>query len=241
MLPWITIRRALTVLLLLPLVHFAYIVAGDFQKVLNLSPTTWENEVVAYEALDRNSAPPRRPLLVLGGRQAGLWNSLPHTLFPMPVLNRALGDANLNDIDNYLDRIANPYKPMAVILIPSSTNFVIRADKSAEQFMQNTASICAKLQLLLTKPHCYVMSLPKWPAYPDLWNRVDRANELLSYWTDANENASLIDARPILEDADGQTIGAHFRNDGHNLNDWGMEKIDPLIRQQVEKDFSMFF
>ena len=63
----------------------------------------------------------------------------------------------------------------------------------------------------------------------------------MSFWTEANANASLIDTRPLLLDSNGDTIGSYFRNDGHILNDWGAEKISPLIREQVELDFPFFF
>ncbi len=238
---WRATRRVLIVLLLFPLLHFAWHVRTDMRQASNPDPNVWEDEVAAFEAADAQQHPPRHPLLVLGGRQASIWNSLEQTLFPIPIVNRGIGDANLNDIQHHLPRLVGHHTPLAVLVVPGATDLAVRDNKNAGQFMRATAELCARLLALPSRPDCYVMSLPKWPLFPETWERIDQTNERLSAWAAANPHAVLIDTRSVLHTNTGDIVGTYFRNDGHNLNDWGIERVEALVRAQFERDFPLYF
>src|SRR5210317_614486 len=98
MFSWKTTRIVCIVLLLLPIVHLAYLVSRDALAILDPSPNVWDKELQAYARDDRTSTLPKNPIVVVGGRRVTLWTELPDVLADKPVLMRGLGDAIVEDI-----------------------------------------------------------------------------------------------------------------------------------------------
>ena len=90
---WKTIRTLAAILLLIPIVHLAYLVSWETLLTLNNSPETWAREVNAYAKSDRLEQLPTDPIVVVGGRRVSLWQDLDDLLAPMTVLKRHLGDS----------------------------------------------------------------------------------------------------------------------------------------------------
>ena len=90
---WKTTRTFCAILLLLPIVHLAYIASRDVLATMNPSPHAWDHELAHYAKVDRANPLPDKPLVVVGGRRVKLWHGLTDLLAPMPVLMRGLGDA----------------------------------------------------------------------------------------------------------------------------------------------------
>ena len=61
MLSWKTTRIICTVLLLLPIVHLAYMVSREALATLNPSPDVWASELSAYARADATSRLPDDP------------------------------------------------------------------------------------------------------------------------------------------------------------------------------------
>ena len=51
---WTTIRTVAAVLLLIPIVHLAYLVSQDTLKTLDTSPEAWASEIEAFSSLDQS-------------------------------------------------------------------------------------------------------------------------------------------------------------------------------------------
>jgi hypothetical protein len=52
------------------------------------------------------------------------------------VLNNGIGSANIDDVLYYFDRLVTAYQPQAVLMVPSPTDFIMRDNKSPEDFAQ---------------------------------------------------------------------------------------------------------
>ena len=132
MISWRTLRTLCLVLLLIPVVHLVYLVSRDTVATLNSSPDAWAEEIDAYARQDRASKLPENPIVVVGGRRVKLWPGLEDLLSPMPVLMRGLGDATVDDLIHNYERLIGFYRPETVVLLPSSSEFHIRANKDAD-------------------------------------------------------------------------------------------------------------
>jgi hypothetical protein len=133
---WTRLRRILVVILLLPVVHFAVIVGGDLLDTLNPQPTVWESEVSSIELRGKLDPALDPPLVIIGGRQAKLWSGLEQRFFPMAVLNNGIGSDNIDYVLYYFDRLVTAYQPQAVLMVPGPSDFIMRDNKSPEDFAQ---------------------------------------------------------------------------------------------------------
>ena len=73
---WNTIRIACSVLLLLPIVHLAWLMSRDTMETLNTSPNAWAREVASFAAADAGMQLPASPMVVVGGQRVKLWPDL---------------------------------------------------------------------------------------------------------------------------------------------------------------------
>jgi len=227
--------------MLLPAAHFVLMVVGEYRAVLNPDPTVWESDVASLELSESFSAAAKHPLIVLGGRQATLWRELERSLFPMPVVNRGIGAANIDDVLYYFDRLVAPYHPSAVLFVPSPTDFLVRDSKSPEEFMSMMTGLAGYVERLDGSPQLYVLTLNKWPRFPESWATVDRVNALLRDWAATAPRVTLIDSQLLFIQPSGEPMSATFRSDGVNLNEWGYAQLSLLLRQRMELDYPQFF
>jgi hypothetical protein len=234
---WTRLRRILVVVLLLPVAHFAIVISWDLRDILNPAPTVWESEVSNIELRSNLDPAEGPPLVIIGGRQAKLWRGLEDTFFPMAVLNNGIGSANIDDVLYYFDRLVKPYQPQAVLMVPGPSDFIMRDDKSPDDYMLMLKGLSNHVTGLDGKPHFYVVTLNKWPRFPAYWGTVDTVNHLLETWADQQARVTLIDARRLFEQRGGLPVRAMFRADGINLNDWGYMQMSLLLRQQIDSDY----
>ena len=132
---WKAIRTICAVLLLIPIVHLAYVVSQEMLAALDASPQAWVDEVRAYAEADVATELQDKPILVVGGRRVRLWKGLDDLLSPKPVLMRPLGDATINDITHYYDELIGYYQPSTLVVLPGNSEFHVRDNKSAEELV----------------------------------------------------------------------------------------------------------
>ena len=234
---WTRLRRILVVVLLLPIAHFAISVGGDLSDILNPAPTVWESEVSNIEMRSNLAPTEGPPLVIIGGRQAKLWQDLDDSFFPIAVLNNGIGSATIDDVLFYFDRLVSPYHPQAVLMVPSPSDFIMRDDKSPDEFMLILKGLSNHVIRLNGEPHFYVVTLSKWPRFPGYWGTVDTVNHLLENWAGQQPGVTLIDARPLFEQRGGLPESQVFRTDGINLNELGYRQMSLLLRQQIDADY----
>ena len=85
---WNTVRTICAVLLLIPIIHLAYLMSREIMATLDVSPQAWAAEVAAYTEADQSTQLPLEPVLVIGGRPGKLWRGarapLPPPTTPEP-------------------------------------------------------------------------------------------------------------------------------------------------------------
>ncbi|HEX8668129.1 MAG TPA: GDSL-type esterase/lipase family protein [Allosphingosinicella sp.] len=75
----------------------------------------FRDEILRFAQLDRESPPPRCPVLFVGSSSIRLWESLAADMTPLPVLNRGFGGSTIADVNLYFDHVASPYRPRAIV------------------------------------------------------------------------------------------------------------------------------
>lgn len=235
---WKRIRVICAILLLLPIVHLVYLVSRSTMEVLDVSPEVWRDEVDAYRAADNQSTLPDDPIVVVGGKRVTLWEDLPQTLSPRPVLMRGIGDAVIEDIDYHYDALVSRYRPDTVVLLPSASEFFLRDNKSPMGFLEAVQSLVDKDRELSPSRRFYIFTPIKVPLRPENHRTIQQTGTLLRAWARAQDGVIVLDTNRLLADANGEPRPQFFRPDGSNLNEHGYLRLSVLLMSQIEMDES---
>ncbi|TDG12751.1 hypothetical protein E2F43_14375 [Seongchinamella unica] len=234
MISWKTLRTLCLVLLLIPVVHLVYLVSRDTVATLNSSPDAWAAEIDAYARQDRASKLPERPVVVVGGRRVKLWSGLEDMLSPVPVLMRGLGDATVDDLIYNYERLIGFYRPGAVVLLPSASEFHIRANKSAEDLASGIEELVELNAYHADDSRFYVITPLKAPLYASEASTVEETTRLLNDWAAAQDHVEILDANRLLVRPDGRPNPAYYRPDGINLNEHGYLRLSVLLQSALD-------
>jgi hypothetical protein len=237
---WKTLRTLCLVLLLVPVVHLVYLVSRDTIATLDSSPEAWASEIDAYARQDRASQLPDKPIVVVGGRRVKLWNGLEDVLAPQPVLMRGLGDATVDDLIHNYERLIGFYRPHSIVLLPSNSEFHLRANKDGEALARSIQELVELDFKHQSTRRFYVISPLKTPLYRSDDSTVDEAMEQLVAWASDTARIQILDANALLRDADGEPNPAYFRADGVNLNEHGYLRLSVLLKSATETDTSLY-
>jgi hypothetical protein len=238
---WTTIRTIAGLLLLIPLAHLAYLMSSETEATLDSSPQIWAAEVEAYERADRVMQLPSSPLVVVGARRVSLWRGLDDLLAPFPVLMRGLGNATINDISYYYERLIGHYSPGAVAILPDISEFHIRDNKSPRELAAAIRELAqTNLEHEVTR-FVYVFPPLKTPRYPGDTASIDRTTELLQAWAQQEDRVHILDANALLDNQRGQPRPFYFHHDGVRLNEYGYVRLGVMLRTAVERDYPHIF
>ena len=233
---WKTIRTVCAVLLIIPIVHLVFLMSREMQAAMDPSPEVWADEVAAYALSDQAMKLPDDPIVVIGGRRVKLWPGLEDLLSPRPVLLRGLGDATVNDITHYHSQLIGYYHPLAVVLLPSSTEFHIRDNKSADELVRSIRKLVELDASYGVTRKFYVFTPLKTPGYPSEDDRIEETTALLKRWADSEEGVTILDANALLSQRNGRPNPDYFRIDGVNLNEDGYLRLSLLLKNQLAQD-----
>jgi hypothetical protein len=236
MFSWKTICTTCTVLLLLPVVHLAYLLSRDTMEVMNSSPDTWTRELESYAAEDTRTQLPASPILVVGGRGVRLWRNLEEALAPRSVLLRGLGDAVLQDITFNYARLIGHYQPDTLVLLPSSSEFHLRDHKSAGELVAAIRKLYELDASHQITRRFYIFTPVKTIWRPQDHATIDEASQLLHAWAKTEQRVVILDSNSLLSGPDGRPSAYYFRSDGLNLNEHGYLRLAMLLYSQVEAD-----
>ena len=236
MIPWRVVRILCSILLLLPLVHVAYLISDATLATLDASPEAWNKEMDAYVAADARVQLPDHPIVVTGGQRAKLWFGLEDVLAPQPVLMRGLGDAIIEDISYHYERLVGFYQPHAVVLLLSQSEFFIRDSKSPEELLEAVQDLVALDEGHGVTHYFYIFAPIKSPARPQDHGTIEEASRLLVAWAEDMERVKILEANPLLADPGGNPRARYFRADGINLNEHGYLRLAVLLQERLERD-----
>jgi len=233
---WKTIRTVAAILLLMPLVHLAYLISREALAALDSSPKVWDTEIEAYAKADRLAERAINPVVIVGGRRVLLWQDVEDVLAPTPVLMRGLGDATVEDIIFHYERLVAFYQPQTVVLLPSNSEFHIRDMKSAEDMVASISKLI-ELDARVRKTGLFYVFAPiNSPLHGDDKTKIEQVTRQLKIWANTRDNIRIIDANILLSDTTGAAKAAYFRADGVNLNDSGYMRLSILLMHQMEHD-----
>jgi hypothetical protein len=233
---WKTIRTICAVLLIIPILHLAYLLSRELQTAMHPGPEAWADEVAAYAQSDQLMRLPKDPIVVIGGRRVKLWQGLEDLLSPQPVLRRGLGNATVNDITHYHSQLIGHYHPLAVVLLPGGSEFHIRDNKSADDLTRAIRKLAELDSSYEVTRQLYVFTPLKTPRYPGDNPVIDETTVLLQRWAETEDGVTILDANALLAQRGGRPNPDYYRIDGINLNEHGYLRLSLLLKNRLEQD-----
>lgn len=175
-------------------------------------PKYYEEEIVAFEAADKKSPPPKNGIEFVGSSALRLWTTLAKDFEGLPVYNRAFGGSHLEDLVYYADRIVIPYQPR-MIVVRGGGNDLIKG-KSPERVLGDFQKFVEKIRKALPETRIAFTSIYPGATKTEITLLEARTNELIREYVEKDDNLVYIDistpmlgpdgnARPELLDTDG--------------------------------------
>ncbi len=151
----------------------------------------FENEIAAYEAADKVSAPPQGAIVFTGASGIRLWKTLAQDFPGLTVLNRAYGGSQMEDSVYFAERIVIPYHPKTVAIQAGGND--INAGKSPERVLADFQAWVTKVRAALPDVRLVYIgqgpSLARWEQR----EKQQQSNALVRDFIATQKNMAFVD------------------------------------------------
>lgn len=196
-----------------------------------LSPARWEEEVAAYETLEREQPPVPGGVCLLGSSNIRLWNTLAEDFPEMNVVNRGIGGLQLAELAEFAPRLVAAAKPR-VIVVSAGTNDLATgatADEVCRSFERLVANVHKDL------PDAGIVFIAIAPSIKR-WEQAARqreANEAIRGFIESGSGGlglRYIDANAAFLAADGNPAAEYFLDDQQHPSAIGNSRRAAIVR-----------
>ncbi len=155
-------------------------------------------------AAAQKAAPAPGSIICIGSSHMQLWKSVKEDLAPLTVHNYGIGGSRMTHAaDLFIDNLAIPFKPRAVILYEGSND--INAGTKPEDVLANFQKIHRKLHAALPDSRLYVLGIVPSPGKRfDKIDELKKANALIAQECATQPWMKFIDVTSSLLGADGK-------------------------------------
>ena len=200
------------------------------------SSTRFEPQIVAYEAKDKESPPPKDAILLTGASNIVRWKSFAEDLPGYQVLNRGFGGSQIADVVDYADRIIVPYRPKMVIVQAGGND--LASGKTPDEVLADAKALVEKVRKSLPEVRIAFLSISPSPKRWDQREKQAEFNKLLNDYLSHGDNLDFIDVNSAFLGSDGKPRAEMFVADGQHHSVEGFKAraqlIVPHLPQQKE-------
>jgi hypothetical protein len=185
-----------------------------------LEPTRWDNDMRAWENLDRLTPPPADAILLTGSSSIARWNDqAAQALAPLTIISRGFGGSVMGDVLHHLDTVVLRLKPRAVLIYEGDNDTWY--DINNNTILGQLGQIVTRIHAELPQTRIYVMavkpSIQRW----EKWENVQALNAGYRELAARDPLVTYVDsATPFLK-ADGSVMEDIFISDDLHFNPMG--------------------
>ena len=191
---------------------------------------SFEENIAAFAAADREQAPPTGGILFVGSSSIRLWNDLEKQFGPS-IIKRAVGGSKMSDCTRYLDRLVFPYKPRQVVVYAGDND--LAEGIPPEDILISFQKFVDGVQRELPSTRISYISIKPSPARARLIPKIRETNHLIQEYTAEHEKLDFIEVFKAMLDPEGQPRADLFRADALHLNEAGYTLWRKIIAQHV--------
>ena len=181
----------------------------------------WEKAIGAFEAQDREGAPPQGGLLFVGSSTIRGWDL--EQYFPgLNALNRGFGGSQFADLAFYIDRVVLPYRPRTIVVYEGDND--VTSGKGPDWVYADFRTAIRKIHYHLPNARIIVLGIKPSPARWEFWGDMERANALIEAFVADDDRLTYVETALPLLGADGKPRpelyvqdGIHFSPEGYAI------------------------
>jgi len=191
------------------------------------APDRFEQNVVAFEAADKASPPPKGQILFVGSSTIQRWDTARY--FPdLRIINRGISGSELADALRYVDRIVLPYEPRVIVVYAGDNDISAGwiSEQVAVTFERFTRAVHAKL------PQARILYIAIKPSILR-WTQIDRmrsANAIIRAYCERDDRLAFVDFDTLMLGWDDRPRRELFVEDGLHLSPQGYQLWTTVIR-----------
>jgi len=199
----------------------------------------WEPAIHQFEEADRTAAPDPGVIVFTGSSTIASWRTLRQDMYPLAVVNRGFGGAQIDHVSHYADRIILPYRPRAVVLYAGVDDLIW--GRTPEDVRIEFQHFVGLIHAALPGTWIYFISIKPTRLFGSRWGAMKRTNALIEEFVHTQSRVEFIDVSTALLDAQGKARPEFLSWDGLHPSRQGYElltsKIKPvLLRRFLDKD-----
>lgn len=206
----------------------------NFAPVTTTIPGGYESTINTWIAADKNQFPPSDAILFVGSSTITFWYTLADDMAGISVIRRGFGGSTMIALNYYADRIVIPYKPKVIVVYEGEND--LSAGISPEAVLQEYKSFVEKVRGALPETKIYFVSIKPSFLRVSQISMQDKANSLISNYSQNCAYLGFIDIRAVMYDSTGKLRRDIFLSDNLHINRQGYiewtEIIKPLLLNQ---------
>lgn len=196
------------------------------------SPARFENAIVAFEAADRENAPPEGAILFIGSSSIRGWRTLADDFPEYKVINRGFGGSVITDSIAFADRIVLPYKPSTILFYAGEND--LKAGVTPQEVAKNFEAFVALVHRTLPDTRIAFISMKPSPSRASLIEEMREGNDLIQVFSAETPMVDYIDVFNPMLNTEGKARQELFVQDNLHLNAAGYklwrEIVSPYLR-----------
>lgn len=195
-------------------------------------PTTtkpaFEDEILAFEKVDKVALIRPNPIVFTGSSSIRLWENVGDYFPKKTILNRGFGGSQLSDVLRYADRVIVRYQPKQVVIY-AGENDVASGKVTGQQTYERLVALFEYVRQKLPNVTFSFISLKPSPSRRKYFPEMDVANRLIKDYLAKQKNTQFIDIRPVMLTPAGQPVPELFKPDSLHMLPAGYERWAKVV------------
>ncbi len=196
------------------------------------SPTRFDKDILAFEALDKANPPPQHGLLLTGASTFRRWTDALEVFKAYPAINRGFGSSKTTDVLHYMDRITLPYHPRVIAYHCGSND--LNYDKAT------AAEVAGRVRTYWSRvraenPDCVIilLSITHAPSRRAFWDEMKKTDAEFQKIAQTEKGVTFLDINPALNLPDGEPREGAYVKDNLHPSEQGYKAIAKLLLPAV--------
>lgn len=205
------------------------------QKKKEQAVNKYENDIAAFERLDKIEKYADNSVLFVGSSSIRLWSTIAEDVAPYPVIQRGFGGSRTPDVVQYLERIAYPHQFSAIVIFVANDITGSANDLTPKETRDNYQEMVRIIRDKYKHQPIFIIEITPSQSRWKYWSQIRQTNLLLKKLCRKGKNTYFIETAGHFLNERSEPRNELFRDDHLHLNRDGYLVWGKLIKGEVER------